>query len=124
MEHRDLRRARRQLRRDSLFQALCVQQSTPANNVEHLDAPTAFAEVATIKSLTDVPMIVATADHHSYAGLAASEEARLNDVWNAGQAHWVSLVSSAQLISVDNTSHNIQLDRPDVVLDMIHELLE
>jgi pimeloyl-ACP methyl ester carboxylesterase len=45
-------------------------------------------------------------------------------VWNAGQAHWVSLVSSAQLISIDNTSHNIQLDRPDVVLDKIHELLQ
>ena len=69
-------------------------------------------------------MIVATADHHSYAGLAASEEARLNDVWAAGQAHWASLASSAQLITVDNTSHNIQLDRPDLVLDQIHELLQ
>jgi pimeloyl-ACP methyl ester carboxylesterase len=107
-----------------VFQALCVQQSRPADNVEHLDAPTAFAEVASINSLSEFPMIVATADHHSYPGLAASEEARLNDVWNAGQAHWVSLVASAQLVSVDNTSHNIQLDRPDVVLDMIHELLE
>jgi pimeloyl-ACP methyl ester carboxylesterase len=108
-----------------VFQALCAQQSSPANNVEHLDAPTAFAEVATIESLSDVPMIVATADHHSYPGLAASEEARLNDVWNAGQAHWLSLVpSSAQLVPVDNTSHNIQLDRPDVVLDMIHDLLQ
>jgi pimeloyl-ACP methyl ester carboxylesterase len=92
-----------------------------ANNVEHLDAPTAFAEVATIESLTDVPMVVATADHHSYAGLAPSEEARLNDVWNAEQAHWVSPVSSAQLISVENTSHYFQLDRPDVALDMIHD---
>ena len=107
-----------------VFQALCVQQSSPANNIERLDAPTAFAEVATIRSLPDVPMIVATADHHAYAGLAASEEARLNDVWNAGQAHWLSLVPSAQLVAVDNTGHNIQLDRPEVVLDMIHELLE
>jgi pimeloyl-ACP methyl ester carboxylesterase len=40
------------------------------------------------------------------------------------QAHWVSLASSAQLISVGHTSHNIQLDRPDVVLDKIHELLQ
>jgi hypothetical protein len=63
----------------------------------------------------------ATADHHSYAGLAASEDARLNDVWNAEQAHWVSPVSSAQLISVENTSHYFQLDRPDVALDMIHD---
>lgn len=69
-------------------------------------------------------MIVATADHHSYAGLAANEEARLNDVWTAGQAHWVSLASSAQLISVDHTSHNIQLDRPDVVLDKNREPLQ
>ena len=106
-----------------VFQSLCAEQSSPANNAEHLDAPTAFAGVATIKSLRARPMIVVTADHHSYPGLAASEEARLNDVWNAGQAHWVSLGSSAQLITVDHTSHNIQLDRPDVVLAKIHELL-
>ena len=103
-----------------VFQDLCEQQSKPDNNVEHLDAPTAFGEVATITSLNALPLIVATADHHSYPGLAASEEVRLNDVWVAGQAHWVSLASTAQLISVSNTSHNIQLDRPDVVLDAIH----
>ena len=76
-----------------------------------------------IKTLGTLPLIVVTADHHSYPGLAASEEARLNDVWNAGQAHWVSLAPSAQLISVDNTSHNIQLDHPEVVLDNIQQLL-
>jgi pimeloyl-ACP methyl ester carboxylesterase len=106
-----------------VFIDLCAQQSSPANNGEHLDAPAAFAEVASINALGAVPMTVVTADHHSYPGLAASEEARLDDVWDAGQAHWVSLASSAQLISVDHTSHNIQLDRPDVVLDKIHELL-
>jgi pimeloyl-ACP methyl ester carboxylesterase len=106
-----------------VFQGLCAEQSSPGNNGEHLDAPTAFAEVAAIDALNGFPMIVATADHHSYAGLAASEEARLNDVWNAGQAHWVSLASAAQLVTVDNTGHNIQLDRPDVVLDKIHDLL-
>ena len=107
-----------------VFQALCVEQSSPANNAEQLDAPIAFAEVATIKSLGTSPMIVVTADHHSYPGLAASEESRLDEVWNDGQAHWVSLASSAQLITVNNTGHNIQLDRPDVVLDKIHELLQ
>ena len=55
--------------------------------------------------------------------LATREEARLDDVWNAGQAHWVSFASNAQLIT-DHTSHNIQLDRPDVVLDKIYELLQ
>ena len=107
-----------------VFQALCAEQSSPANNAEHLDAPAAFAEVATITSVNGFPMIVATADHHSYAGLAASEDARLNDVWNDGQAHWASLATSAQLISVNHTGHNIQLDRPDVVLDAVQELLQ
>jgi pimeloyl-ACP methyl ester carboxylesterase len=106
-----------------VFIDLCAQQSSPANNNEHLDAPTAFAEVAAINSLGPVPMIVVTADHHSYPGLAPTEEARLDDVWRAGQAHWASLTTTAQLISVDNTSHNIQLDRPEIVLDKIKELL-
>ena len=87
------------------------------------DGPTAFAQVATINSLDQLPTIVVTADHHSYPGLAPTEEARLDDVWNAGQAHWASLAGSAQLVTVDNTSHNIQLDRPEIVLDKIKELL-
>ena len=107
-----------------VFTDLCSQQSAPANNSEHLDAPAAFAQVGTVSPLGDLPLIVVTADHHSYPGLAASEESRLNQVWNAGQEHWVSLSSSAQFISVDRTSHNIQIDRPDVVLERIHELLQ
>jgi pimeloyl-ACP methyl ester carboxylesterase len=101
-----------------------MNAKSPANNGEYLDAPAAFTEVANIDSSSGFPMIVATADHHSYPGLAASEEARLDDAWNAGQGHWVSLASSAQLMTVDNTGHNIQLDRPDVVLERIHELLQ
>jgi pimeloyl-ACP methyl ester carboxylesterase len=108
----------------AVFRDLCASQSRPDANAEHLDAPTAFAEVATIKSLRGIPVIVVTADHHSYAGLAASEETRLDDVWNAGQEHWSSLTPSAQLVTVTDTSHNIQLDRPDVVLDQIAYLLQ
>jgi pimeloyl-ACP methyl ester carboxylesterase len=105
------------------FVALCAQQSDPNNNGEHLDAPRAFAEVASIKSLGSFPMIVATADHHAFPGLAAQEAARLNEVWNTGQKKWVSLGSSAELVTVTNTGHLIQFDRPDVVLDKIGQLL-
>ena len=88
-----------------------------------LDGPTAFAEVATIDSLGRVPLTVITAARHPYPGLASSEEARLNQVWDAGQQHWASLSSSARIVSVENTSHDIQLDRPDVVIDQIQRLL-
>jgi pimeloyl-ACP methyl ester carboxylesterase len=96
-----------------------AEQSIPANNGEHLDGPAAFAAVAAIKALHRFPMIVVTTDRDSYPGLAASEAAHLNDVWNAGQTHWASLGSAAQLVSDDHTGHNIQIDRPDVVLDKI-----
>jgi pimeloyl-ACP methyl ester carboxylesterase len=105
------------------FQVGCATQSDPANNVEHLDVPTSFAAVADIASLGAVPMIVATAADHPFAGLAATETARLNDVWNAGQQHWTSLSSDSQLVAIDDTSHDIQLDQPGAVMDQIRELL-
>ena len=105
------------------FQVGCAMQSDPANNVEHLDVPTSFAAVADIASLGAVPMIVATAADHPFAGLAATETARLNDVWNAGQQHWMSLSSNSQLVAIDDTSHDIQLDQPGAVMDQIRELL-
>jgi pimeloyl-ACP methyl ester carboxylesterase len=101
---------------------LCASLSDPADNPERLDAPAAFAEVAEIDSLGDLPMIVATAAEHPW-GLAPTENDRLNEEWNAGQNHWVSLSSAAQLVPVDNTGHYIQVDRPDVVIEQIDALL-
>jgi pimeloyl-ACP methyl ester carboxylesterase len=105
------------------FQAACAMQTDPANNVEHLDALAAFGEVAGIDTLGAVPMIVTTAADHPYAGLTFTETARLDEVWNAGQQHWLSLSSSAQLVSVADTSHDIQLDQPELVIDQIRQLL-
>jgi hypothetical protein len=67
-------------------------------------------------------MIVDTAAEHPW-GLASSEQSRLDEEWNAGQDHWVSLSSAAQLLSVDNTGHHIEVDRPDVVNLQIAALL-
>ena len=51
------------------------------------------------------------------------EDDRLDEEWIAGQDHWVSLSSAAQLMSVDNTGHHIEVDRPDVVNLQIAALL-
>jgi pimeloyl-ACP methyl ester carboxylesterase len=104
------------------YQEICTSLSDPAGNAEQLDAPAAFAEAAEIDSLGDLPMIVATATEHPW-GLAPSENDRLNDEWNAGQNHWASLSSAAQLLPVDNTGHYIQVDRPDVVIEQIEAML-
>jgi pimeloyl-ACP methyl ester carboxylesterase len=104
------------------YRQLCASLSDPANNPEHLDGPSAFAEVAEVTSLGDLPMIVDTATEHPW-GLASSEQSRLDHEWTAGQDHWASLSSAAQLLSVDNTGHHIEVDRPDVVNLQIAALL-
>ncbi len=104
------------------YRELCASLSDPAKNPEHLDALRAFAEVAEVTSLSDLPMIVDTASEHPW-GLASSEQSRLDEEWTAGQNHWVSLSSAAQLLSVDDTGHHIEVDRPDVVNLQIDALL-
>jgi pimeloyl-ACP methyl ester carboxylesterase len=104
------------------YQQLCTSISTPTNNAEHLDGVVAFNEVAAIRSLADLPMTVTTATHHPW-GLATAENARLDAAWSAGQAHWLSLSVQAHLIPIDNTGHNIHLDRPGAIVEQILHLL-
>jgi pimeloyl-ACP methyl ester carboxylesterase len=105
------------------FATVCEMTSSAQNNPEHLDGPAAFRAVAAIASVGNVPMTVATADRHDYPGLADGEEDRLNQQWAAGQQHWMTLSPSAQLVPVDHTGHNIQVDRPDVVIQQIERLI-
>jgi pimeloyl-ACP methyl ester carboxylesterase len=103
------------------YQELCSHISDPADNVEHLAGLTAFDEVAEIGSLADLPMVVMTATQHPW-GLSDSENARLDDAWAAGEDHWLSLSSSARVVPVDDTGHNIQVDQPEAVIDQITSL--
>jgi pimeloyl-ACP methyl ester carboxylesterase len=99
-----------------IFRSSCDMQSDPAGNAERLDGPAAFARLADITSLGRLPMVVTTAADHGFP-------ASLADVWAAGQQHWASLSSAATLTVVDRTTHHIQVDRPDAVIDAIRQLL-
>jgi pimeloyl-ACP methyl ester carboxylesterase len=105
-----------------LWVQTCAMQ---ANNIEGLDGPAAFAEVATIRSLGEVPMIVATASDHDYNAddFDPAAAARLTEAWFDGQDHWASLSPNSRLISVDNSGHYIQRDQPDLVIEQITSLL-
>jgi pimeloyl-ACP methyl ester carboxylesterase len=107
-----------------LWVQTCSMQA-PVNNVEALDGPAAFAELAQVGSLDDMPMIVDTASAHDYtaADFDPPTSTRLTDAWFAGQDHWASLSSNAQLIQVDGSGHNVHLDRPELVIEQITELL-
>ena len=108
----------------TVLRGLCDRLSNPTSNAEHLDVFAGFADAATITSLGSLPMAVITAvDRQLPAGLAATEVVRLTDVWDQGQRSWSHLSNESRLVSVDDTSHDIQLDHPDVVIDEIVRLL-
>jgi pimeloyl-ACP methyl ester carboxylesterase len=108
----------------AMLRGLCTSSFAPTGNGEQLDVVAAFAEAAQISSLGSLPMAVITATHREVpADLAASEVDRLNDAWNQGQQTWMALSSNARLTAVDDTSHNVQIDQPGVVIDEITRLL-
>lgn len=108
----------------AMLRTTCSSAFLPTGNSEHLDVHAAFAELSGIASLGSLPMAVITAaDRELPADLAAAERARLTEEWNQGQQAWVALSTSAHLVSVDHTSHDIEIDQPHVVIDEITRLL-
>ncbi len=108
----------------TIVHSLCAGWSEPTSNVEHLDVVAAFADVATITTLGSLPMAVISAvDRQLPAGLATDEVERLTAAWDQGQRQWGQLSTVSHLVPVEDSSHDIQLDHPDVVIDQIVRLL-
>lgn len=101
----------------------CTSLSDPTANVEHLDTLASFAEVAKVTSLGSLPTTIITAVDRQFPGLAAGELARLTDEWDRGQEQWSRLSTTTRRVSVEKTSHHIQLDQPALVIDEITRLL-
>lgn len=105
------------------YDALCTQIKDPKMNAQNLDGDTAFAAVAEIDSLGSLPMTVITANERQTTGLPAHDVSLLNRAWDEGQQAWTRLSTAAKLVTLDNTSHYIQLDRPADVVREINGLL-
>lgn len=102
----------------------CNDSFLPTGNREHLDVAAAFAEVSRVVSLGSIPMAVVTATVRELpVGLASAEVARLTEAWNLGQQNWMGLSTTAHLVPVDHTSHHIEIDQPEIVIDEITRLL-
>jgi pimeloyl-ACP methyl ester carboxylesterase len=102
--------------------ALCASYD-PTQNPERLDVFNAFDDIATIRSLDDLPMIVMSAPQRSLEDLGAAEVSRLNAVWEDGLDHWAALSTSSTTMVVEDTGHYIQVDQPDLVIEQLLSLL-
>jgi pimeloyl-ACP methyl ester carboxylesterase len=105
------------------YQQVCAAISHPDQKPEWLNATKGLAEISEIDTLGGLPMIVATRLDLSQPGLPAASQAELSRVWNEGQAHWASLSSAAELVTIPDTSHYIQVDQPATVIQEIISLL-
>ena len=73
------------------YEAGCAVMHDPALDPERVDVFPAFAEVATITSLGDLPMTVMTAADREGNGMTPDELERLDHLWNEGEARWAAL---------------------------------
>lgn len=106
-----------------VFRDTCASITDPDRNPERLDAARAFAEVAKIDDLGDVPLVVASRAAVAYPGLAPEAEAALVSTTERGQQRWASLSTDATLVPIADTSHYIQVDQPAKVIDLLTGLL-
>lgn len=108
----------------TMLRSSCTGSFLPTGNSEHLDVAASFSELSGIASLGSLPMAVVTAvDRALPADLAATEVARLTEVWNQGQHDWMALSTAAHLVPVEHTGHHIEIEQPGVVIDEITRLL-
>jgi pimeloyl-ACP methyl ester carboxylesterase len=105
------------------YEAACAVMHDPTLDVEQLDVVPAFEEVATITSLGDLPMTVMTAAQRDPQGITASELARLETVWAEGMERWAGLSSSSKIVTVEDTGHHIAVDKPNLVIEQLRQLL-
>jgi pimeloyl-ACP methyl ester carboxylesterase len=105
------------------YEGGCAIMRDPALDPEQLDVFPAFEQVATITSLGALPMTVITAAHRDGTGLTPVELERLDTLWAEGTERWAELSSSSNVITVENTGHNIHVDQPQTVIDELLKLL-
>ncbi len=78
-----------------------------------------------LKSLGDLPLIVLSHGHPDLSlGLSKAEQNQFEQEWAKMQSELTQLSSNSKQVIADQSSHYIQLDQPDLVIDAIRELAQ
>jgi pimeloyl-ACP methyl ester carboxylesterase len=83
------------------------------------------AETAQTSSLSDLPLVVLSHDPDKPSSDLPADLAKpVNDAWEKMQEDLAHLSTRGTQIVAKNSSHYIQLDRPDIVINAIHDVVE
>ena len=78
-------------------------------------------------SLGDIPLIVISASEFTTSAvmsLSAEEQAQAMAAWAELQAELVTLSSNGKQVIAEGAEHHVHLDRPELVIDAIREVVE
>jgi pimeloyl-ACP methyl ester carboxylesterase len=96
----------------------------PAQNAEGVDLLSVTSALHEVTSLGDLPLVVLAAGAFFLQLTPPPMNARLHEAWVAMQTELASLSTAGKLVRVDDSGHDIQQDRPEVVAGAIVEVLE
>ena len=103
----------------------------PGYELESYDGVTLFDEIDAAGALRDIPVVVVRRGQASLGGgpipdglpiTQAEVDATSQAQWEA-QAQWAASVPGAEVVTVPDTTHYIQNQRPDVVVDAIRDAI-
>ena len=75
-------------------------------------------QTESLASLADLPLVVVQ------AGIRAADDFPPDDVWNATQEYLAGLSTKGQLVFVEDSGHFVQLEKPDLIADLIRDMVE
>jgi pimeloyl-ACP methyl ester carboxylesterase len=111
---------------DPVLRAAECNFHTAAESVAELKSfPESAAQTAASGSLGDLPLAVLSHDPDKpSADLPADVAQPLNDSWAKMQKELSQLSTRGTQVTAKNSSHYIQMDRPDVVIDAVRGMLD
>lgn len=71
-----------------------------------------------LASLADLRLVVVQ------AGIRAADDFPPDDIWDATQQHLAGLSTDSQFILVEDSGHFVQLEKPDLIVDVIQQMIE
>jgi pimeloyl-ACP methyl ester carboxylesterase len=106
-------------------------ETDPSANPEHLHLRKSFAEGAAAFDdpaplFGDRPVVVLSAEATPgvQLGLPAKLAKTIDEIWAAGQQEFADESTAGSLQKVSDTGHEIQVDKPQAVIDPLKQILE